>query len=156
VTAAEKTQVSLRETEDTDRPVLFEHQRDPIANEMAAFPARDEQAFTEHWERTRANETGIQRTILAGNDVAGHIVSWIDDGDRLVGYWLGSEFWGRGIATEALRQFVDVVDERPLSAHVAEHNIASIRVLEKCGFVAIGGPRPPGPDGIREIVFRLD
>jgi RimJ/RimL family protein N-acetyltransferase len=148
--------VTLRETEDSDRPILFEHQRDPVANEMAAFPPRDEQAFAEHWERVKANDAGVQRTILADGDVAGHIVSWVDDGDRLVGYWLGRRFWGRGIATEALRQFVDVVDERPLSANVAEHNIASIRVLEKCGFVAVGGPRPPGPDGIRDIVLRLD
>jgi RimJ/RimL family protein N-acetyltransferase len=148
--------VALRETEDSDRPILVEHQRDPIANEMAAFPARDEEAFAEHWERVKVNETGIQRTILAGENVVGHIVSWIDDGDRLIGYWLGREFWGRGIATEALRQFVGELTERPLSANVAEHNVASIRVLEKCGFVAVGGPRPPGPDGIREIVFRLD
>jgi RimJ/RimL family protein N-acetyltransferase len=148
--------VALRETEDSDRPILFEHQRDPIANEMAAFPPRDEEAFAEHWERVKVNETGIQRTILADENVVGHIVSWIDDGDRLIGYWLGREFWGRGIATEALRQFVGELTERPLSANVAEHNVASIRVLEKCGFVAVGGPRPPGPDGIREIVFRLD
>jgi RimJ/RimL family protein N-acetyltransferase len=148
--------VALRETQDSDRPILFEHQRDPEANEMAAFPARDEEAFAEHWERTKHNETGIQRTIEADGVVAGHIVSWIDDGDRLVGYWLGREFWGRGIATEALRQFVEIVDERPLSASIAEHNVASLRVLEKCGFVAIGGPRPPGPDGIREVVLRLD
>jgi ribosomal protein S18 acetylase RimI-like enzyme len=137
--------VALRETEDSDRPILFEHQRDPIANEMAAFPARDEEAFAEHWERVKVNETGIQRTILADENVVG-----------LIGYWLGREFWGRGIATEALRQFVGELTERPLSANVAEHNVASIRVLEKCGFVAVGGPRPPGPDGIREIVFRLD
>ncbi len=88
--------------------------------------------------------------------MTGHIVSWIDGGDRMLGYWVGREFWGRGIATEALRQFVDIVEERPLTASVAEHNVASLRVLEKSGFVAVGGPRPPGPDGIREIVLRLD
>jgi RimJ/RimL family protein N-acetyltransferase len=147
--------VTLRETEDSDRPILFEHQRDPVANEMAAFPARDEQAFAEHWERVKTNETGIQRTILADDDVAGHIVSWLDGGDRMVGYWVGREFWDRGIASEALKQFVGVVEERPLTASVAEHNVASLRVLEKCGFVSVGGPRPPGPDGIREIILKL-
>ncbi|MFL5766994.1 MAG: GNAT family N-acetyltransferase [Actinomycetota bacterium] len=148
--------VALRETEESDRPVLFEHQREPEANEMAAFPARDETAFAEHWERVRADPTSITRTVLADGEVAGRMLSWIDDGDRVVGYWLGRAFWGRGVASEALRQFVDVLGERPLSANVAEHNVASLRVLEKCGFVAVGGPRPPGPDGIREIVFRLD
>ncbi len=148
--------VTLRETEDSDRPILFEHQRDPVANEMAAFPPRDEQAFAEHWERVKANDDGIQRTILADGEVAGHIGSWIDDRDRRVGSWVGREFWGRGIASEALKQFVAVVEERPLTASVAEHNVASLRVLEKSGFVAVGGPRPPGDDGIREVVLRLD
>jgi RimJ/RimL family protein N-acetyltransferase len=148
--------VALRESEESDRAILFEHQREPEGNEMAAFASRDEQAFAEHWERLKADDTAIQRTIVADGDVAGDIGSWIDDGERLVGYWLGKEFWGRGIATEALRQFVLVVPDRPLFASVAEHNVASLRVLEKCGFVAVGGPRPPGDDGIREIILRLD
>ena len=148
--------VVLRGREESDRSILFEQQRDPAANEMAAFPARDEKAFAEHWERLKANDSAVSRTIVADGQVAGDIGSWDDEGTRMVGYWLGREFWGRGIATEALRQFVEVVEERPLSASVAEHNVASIRVLEKCGFVAVGGPRPPGPDGIREVVLRLD
>ncbi|HEY2803099.1 MAG TPA: GNAT family N-acetyltransferase [Actinomycetota bacterium] len=148
--------VTLRESEESDRPILFEYQREPEGNEMAAFPPRDEQAFAEHWQRLKADDTAIQRTIVADGDVAGDIGSWIGDGERLVGYWLGKEFWGRGIATEALKQFIGVVEERPLSANVAGHNVASIRVLEKCGFVAVGGPTPPGPDGIREVVLRLD
>jgi RimJ/RimL family protein N-acetyltransferase len=53
---------------------------------------------------------------------------------REVGYWLGREFWGKGIATRALVEFLKVVAERPLYARVAKHNIASFRVLEKCGF----------------------
>jgi RimJ/RimL family protein N-acetyltransferase len=56
---------------------------------------------------------------------------------REFGYWLGREFWGKGIATEALSQFFGVVKTRPLFAHVAKHNIASRRVLEKCGFMVI-------------------
>ncbi len=39
-----------------------------------------------------------------------------------------------GIATGALRQFVEGETVRPLYAYVAKHNIASQRVLEKCGF----------------------
>jgi RimJ/RimL family protein N-acetyltransferase len=51
-----------------------------------------------------------------------------------VGYWVGREFWGRGIATRALAAFLDEVSERPIYAGVADTNLASIRVLEKCGF----------------------
>ncbi|HWM24181.1 MAG TPA: GNAT family N-acetyltransferase, partial [Chthoniobacterales bacterium] len=43
-------------------------------------------------------------------------------------------FWGRGVATEALSAFLILEQTRPLHAGVAKHNVASIRVLQKCGF----------------------
>jgi RimJ/RimL family protein N-acetyltransferase len=43
-------------------------------------------------------------------------------------------FWGRGVATEALSAFLGLEPVRPLYAGVAKHNVASIRVLQKCGF----------------------
>ena len=58
--------------------------------------------------------------------------SW--DGDPELSYWLGKEFWGRGIATQALALFLDVVSVRPVYARVAKDNVGSIRVLEKNGF----------------------
>ena len=39
------------------------------------------------------------------------------------------------MATTALRLFLDLVTTRPLYAFAAKHNVASIRVLEKCGFI---------------------
>ena len=72
--------------------------------------------------------------ILVNGQVAGNIGSWPQDGVRLVGYWLGKEHWGKGVATRALIEFLHLVTERPLYAHVAKHNAGSIRVLEKCGF----------------------
>jgi Acetyltransferase (GNAT) domain len=47
----------------------------------------------------------------------------------------GSRSLGTGYATAALRAFLDVDLHRPLHAHVADHNVGSRRVLEKCGFV---------------------
>ena len=76
----------------------------------------------------------MTRTILADGAVAGNVVSWLQDGERLVGYWIGREHWGRGIATRALAELLREIEERPLYAHVARHNVGSIRVLEKCGF----------------------
>lgn len=70
--------------------------------------------------------------------VAGNIGSWVQDGKREVGYWLGQAFWGRGIATATLAAFLHLVTERPLYAWVAAHNSASLRVLKKCGFHVIG------------------
>jgi RimJ/RimL family protein N-acetyltransferase len=68
--------------------------------------------------------------------VAGNITSWERDGRRLVGYWLGREYWGRGLATKALGELIQEL-ERPVYAEVATTNVGSVRVLEKCGFEVI-------------------
>jgi RimJ/RimL family protein N-acetyltransferase len=129
----------LRDVTAGDLAVFFEHQLDDEATRMAAFPARDRDTFMAHWERILADDTCTTHTIDLDGHVAGNIGSWLDDdGQRLVGYWIGREFWGKGVATRALAELLRVVRERPLYAHVAEHNAASIRVLDKCGFVVTG------------------
>jgi RimJ/RimL family protein N-acetyltransferase len=128
------TTILLRDVIESDLPLFFEQQRDPVANEMANFPARDREAFMAHWAKILADETNILKTVLCDDQVAGNIVSWEHSGEREVGYWLGREFWGKGIATRALSLFLEQVTTRPLYAYVVKHNIASIRVLEKCGF----------------------
>ena len=125
----------LRDVVESDLPVFFEHQQDPEATAMADFPARDREAFDTHWARILADDTLTKKTIVVEGQVAGNAVSWSQDGRRLVGYWLGREFWGRGLATQALAELVDELGTRPLHAYVAKTNIGSIRVLEKCGFV---------------------
>ena len=115
-------------------PVLFEQQLDPEATRMAAFPSRDREAFLAHWTKVLGDPTLVKQAILFDGRIAGHIGAFALDGETLVGYWLGREFWGQGIATRALAAFLPMVPARPLHAHVAKHNVASIRVLEKCGF----------------------
>ena len=138
--------------------VFFEHQADPQAVEMAAFPARDKHQFAEHWARS-GRRTLVARTIVADDMVAGNIGSWQESGQQLLGYWVGREWWGRGIATQALTLFVDEVSIRPLYAHVAVHNVGSIRVLDKCGFRRdhVQEAKAPVPDdGIKEFIFVLN
>jgi RimJ/RimL family protein N-acetyltransferase len=130
--------VELRDVIESDLRIRFEHQMDPEANSMAAFPARDWDAFTAHWAKILADDTVTTKTILFDGQVAGNIVSFDRSGARLVGYWIGREHWGRGIATKALEGLLREVTTRPLYAHVATHNVASIRVLEKCGFAVCG------------------
>ena len=127
--------VRLRDVEPADLPVFYEHQLDADATAMAAFPSRDRAAFDAHWAtNVLGNATTVTQTILVDGQVAGYIGSWPQDGARLVGYWIGKQHWGKGVATTALAAFLQLVTERPLHAHVAEHNVGSIRVLEKCGF----------------------
>jgi RimJ/RimL family protein N-acetyltransferase len=125
----------LRDVLVSDLPAFFEQQADPEATAMADFPARDRESFDAHWERILADPSLGKKTIVFEGQVAGNVVSWVQDGRRLVGYWLGKEFWGKGLATQALGELIEELDTRPLYAYVAKTNIASIRVLEKCGFV---------------------
>ena len=147
-------EVRLRDVEPGDLPIYFENQRDPVAVEMAAFPARDHEAFAAHWAKTLADDTNLARTVLLNGEVAGCLMSWVADDGREVGYWLGREFWGKGVATAALAAFLREIDERPLLAHVASHNVGSIRVLEKCGFTRTGSPIR-ADDGVEELTLVL-
>jgi RimJ/RimL family protein N-acetyltransferase len=131
--------VVLREVVDADVPIFFEHQRDPAANRMAAFTAKDPHdraAFDAKWAKNRADPAVTFRTILYEGQVAGYVASFLSSRTNKleVCYWLGNEFWGRGIATEALAAFLQIVTTRPIYAGVAKDNAASIRVLQKCGF----------------------
>jgi RimJ/RimL family protein N-acetyltransferase len=146
-------EVSLRPVEAGDLDTLFEHQRDPESNRMAVFPARERPAFDAHWQRILADEAVIVRTVVCDGEIAGNVLSWPRREERLVGYWIGREFWGRGIATRALAAFISEVSERPLHAHVATSNLGSIRVLEKCGFALAGSGETE--DGVQELVYEL-
>lgn len=125
----------LRDVVDTDLPVFFEHQRDPIAARMAAFHSREHEAFMAHWRlRVLGDAANKAKTVVVDGRVAGNVVSWDQAGRRLIGYWIGREHWGQGIATRAVAEFLQHETTRPVHAWVAEGNVASLRVLEKCGF----------------------
>jgi RimJ/RimL family protein N-acetyltransferase len=124
-----------------DLAIFFEQQLDPDANYMAAFTAKepaDRQAFMAHWTRILGDKTITKKTILFDGQVAGHVVSFEQFGMPEVSYWIGREFWGKGIATRALSELLGHVKVRPLYARAAKDNIASLRVLQKCGFTISG------------------
>ncbi len=72
--------------------------------------------------------------VHPGEDVHRHTAT--------MGYWLGEEFWGRGVMTEAVTAVTDFCFEnfllRRISAEVFANNPASARVLEKAGFTFEG------------------
>jgi RimJ/RimL family protein N-acetyltransferase len=147
----------LRNVTDDDLSVFFEHQLDPEANRMAAFPARDHEAFMTHWRtKVLVEPSTVVRTIVVDGEVAGNVGSFERSGKRLIGYWIGRMLWGRGVATGAVGEFLKDHDRRrPIHAYVASHNVASIRVLQKCGFQCVSGPSA-APDGVEELLFRID
>ncbi len=137
----EEAEVRLRDILESDLPIFFVQQVDDAANHMAAFTSADpgdEAAFRAHWAKILPDDTITKKTITAGSAVAGHIASFDRDGTREVTYWIGKEYWGKGIATKALAQFLLQEPSRPLHARVAKDNLASLRVLQKCGFSVVG------------------
>ena len=152
--------VRLREVRDADLPAFFEHQFDRgAAGESASGrDPRDWPKFVEHWTRVRADAGVVIRTIAWRDEVAGYVATFMREGCREVSYWLGSQYRGRGTATRALRALLALVPERPLYARTVAGNAASIRVLEKCGFVQVMGndrPAPADDSEADEVVLRL-
>jgi RimJ/RimL family protein N-acetyltransferase len=154
--------VRLREVRDSDLPLFFEHQLDPVANQMAAFTAEDpsdKKAFMARWAKILGDETITKRSILYEGQVVGHVVRFEQFGQPEVSYWFDKQYWGLGLATEALTEFLKEVTTRPLYARAAKDHIASIRVLEKCGFAICGedkGFANARGREIEEYILKLD
>lgn len=149
--------VSLREVRESDLETFFTDQLDPEAVRMAAFPSRDREAFMVIWRKIMTDTSVAARAVLLEGELAGHVVSWEQGGERKLGYWLGKAYWGKGVASAALSQFLAQFRVRPLVADVAKHNAASIRVLQKCGFAISGEARFPLADGayVEDYVLTL-
>jgi len=154
---------SLRDVLESDLPIFFAYQLDPDAQAMAAFTSKDpanREAFMAHWHQILADPSTIIRTIVVDGQVAGSVSSYQDDGHPEVTYWLGKHYWGKGLATRALTEFLAHANRsRPIYARAAKDNIGSLRVLEKCGFRIIGedkGYANARGKEIEEFLLQLD
>ena len=154
--------ITLRDVETSDISIFFEQQLDPKANRMAAFVRKDRHeraAFDAHWKRIMDSPGIVNKTILQGQEVAGHISCYPLDGELEITYWLGKTHWGKGVATQALKKLLQEITHRPLFARVAKDNVGSIRVLQKCDFKKIGETKDFAQgrgEETEEYIFRLD
>jgi len=154
------TDFSLREVRDEDLPVLFEIQTDPDGQHMAAFTdtSNDREKYLRKHRQLLADDTVLQRVVVADGEVVGSVASFVLAGDTEVTYWIRRDFWGRGLATRALTALLEEQPVRPVFARAAHDNAASIRVLERNGFVRVGEEESfaeARQGDIREIIFRL-
>lgn len=153
--------ITIRDVVKTDLPIFFRYQLDPEATFMAAFTAidpADEDIFSKKWSKILSDKTIITKAILYDGEVAGHVASFERFGKPEVTYWIGKEYWGKGIATLALSLFLNDVKVRPLYARAAKDNAASIRVLGKCGFTISGyekGYANARGEEIEETILKL-
>lgn len=142
--------VQLRNIEQDDLPRMYAFNLDPDANRLAMTIPRSGADFDAHWERVLSDPKIVAKAISVNNVLAGHISCFQQDGLYAVGYWIGRDFWGQGIATRALQLLLTIVPVRPLHARVAASNQASLRVLQKCGFVIRSSQVTPSDDRFLE------
>jgi RimJ/RimL family protein N-acetyltransferase len=127
--------IRLRPVEQGDLPRMYEMQLDPDSNRMAVMLPRTAEAFDAHWAKVLVDPGVTARAILVGETLVGTISCFPTDGADHVGYWIDRAYWGMGIASRALGLLLREVTKRPLVATAATSNGASLRVLQKCGFV---------------------
>lgn len=132
-----------------DEPSLTRHanNRRVSLNMRDRFPYPYSHADAEEWIRTASAETPVTNfaVVVAGSAVGGigfELGADVFRRSAEIGYWLGEAYWGRGIATEALRAMTDYafahLDICRIYAVVFEDNPASARVLEKAGYTCEG------------------
>ncbi len=154
--------IALRPVEDGDLDALFEQMRDPEAVRMAAFTADDpddRNAFDAHMDRVLASPGIIHRAVTSDGRLVGQIASFPSGDETEITYWIDRAAWGRGIASQALALLLELVTTRPLHARAASDNLASLRVLRKAGFQAIGTEvsyAPARNGDIEETILRLE
>ena len=99
------------------------------------------------------------QTIICNGQIIGSVSKYEIDGEAEITYWIDKQYWGLGIATKALRNFLTIAKMRPIFGRVAFDNLPSKKVLENCGFKQIGkdkGFANARNAEIEELIFKLD
>lgn len=138
--------VRLRPIKPADLPRMFDLQLDPESNRMAVTNPRTREAFDALWVTSLADPEATARAILLDGTFVGYVSRFPADGSAHVGYWIDRAVWGMGVASRALALLLTEVVDRPLFATAATSNGASLRVLQKCGFVVEQVRHSPATD----------
>ena len=151
----------MTKTVKDDLEALFQFQLDKEANYLAAFTAKDpndKAAYIEKYSKHIADSTINMRTIKANDKIIGSIAKFVMENEAGITYWIDKQFWGRGIATAALKDFLKLEPVRPIYGRVAFDNHRSQKVLEKCGFMKVGmdkGFANARQAEIEEFIYKL-
>lgn len=158
----ENTTIQLRPTVVADLETLFQFQLDEEAGYLAAFMPKDptdKAAYIAKHTKLMAEPSVNNQTIMLGDKIVGTVAKFVIEGDAEITYWIDKPYWRKGIATQALAEFLTIEHSRPIFGRVAFDNWGSQRVLEKCGFVKIGTDRGfanARQMEIEEFIYRFD
>jgi RimJ/RimL family protein N-acetyltransferase len=154
--------IKLRPTEISDLETLFQFQLDKEGGYLAAFmppnPA-DKEAYMKKHTKLLSDPAVNHQTILLNNTIVGSISTFVMEGDTEITYWIDRKFWGQGIATKALGDFLSIETIRPIFGRVAFDNFGSQKVLEKCGFREVStdkGFANARQTEVEEFIYKLD
>jgi ribosomal-protein-alanine N-acetyltransferase len=157
----QNTQVTLRRTKESDLEFFFRFQLDEQANYLAAFTPLDstnKEAYLKKYTAFLDEPTINMQTITVDKTIVGSIAKFEIEGDAEITYWIDRDFWGKGIATAALKSLLLMEKARPILGRVAFDNAGSQRVLENCGFVKIGtdkGFANARQTEVEEFIYKL-
>lgn len=139
----------IRSWERGDEAALARNINNP--NITGTLAARQPRSYSEEHARAWIDLCALEAdpvnfAVTLGPDVIGSIGLTLQRGARRrsaeVGFWIAEDHWGRGIATQVLQTFSDYAfgqfDLLRLHAYVFAGNAASVRVLEKAGYVYEG------------------
>ena len=156
-----KHKVKLRKTEKSDLELLFQFQLDKEAIYLAAFNSKDptdKEVYLEKFTKILNDPAINNQTILVDEIIDGSIAKFEVKDKTEITYWIDRNFWGKGIATAALENFLSIENTKPIFGRVAFDNVGSQKVLEKCGFVKIGtdkGFANARQKEIAEFIYKL-
>lgn len=157
----ENTQLKLRPSKKSDLEFFFQFQLDKEATYLAAFTPKDptdKKAYLEKYSKHMDDPTINMQTILVGGTIVGSIAKFEIEGDTEITYWIDRNFWGKGIATAALKTLLTIENSRPIFGRVAFDNFGSQKVLENCGFIKIStdkGFANARQTEIEEFIYKL-
>jgi RimJ/RimL family protein N-acetyltransferase len=153
--------LTLTVTEKDDLNIFFQFQLDPEANYLAAFTAKDpndKAAYIEKYSRFLTDPSIHMRTVKLNGEIIRSIAKFVMENEAGITYWIDRKYWGQGIASQVLKEFLSVEQTRPIYGHTAFDNYGSQRVLEKCGFVKTGMDRGfanARQEEIEEYIYKL-
>lgn len=154
--------IKLRPTKISDLDILFKFQLDKESGYLAAFMPKDptdKPAYISKYTKLLDDPIVNNQTITLENSIVGSIAKFVMDGNTEITYWIDRKFWGQGIATKALKEFLTIETTRPIFGRVAFDNFGSQKVLEKCGFNKVGidkGFANARQMEIEEFIYKLE
>lgn len=157
----DKHTIKLRPTEISDLDILFQFQTDKEGGYLAAFMPKDptdKAAYIAKYTKLLSDPTVNNQSIIIDNAIVGSIAKFVMEGDIEITYWIDRKYWGKGIATKALKKLLAIETARPVFGRVAFDNFGSQKVLENCGFIKIGSDKGfanARQAEIEEYIFKL-